>query len=420
MTPSRRRTAARQAISAGARRLRARLAFFRTVADCTYDWELWIGPAGETLYASPSCLRVTGRPAEAARRTPDFFRTLIHPADYPAWRRQMEESRRRDVPSMDFRIRRADGAEAWLAQETTRVFAPDGAWLGLRLSLRDVTDRVNAQRQLSEARERLEERVRERTADLDRANRELRTEIRRGNSARKELERSRERYRDLSTYLQQRIEEERTRIAREIHDELGQNLTALNMGLFSLEAPRQSGQPAMGRRLAALREIVSGTIATVQRISRELRPAILDELGLAEAIAWKARTVAESSGLNVTLARSGDFSDVSPEVSTALFRVFQEALTNVVRHADARAVRAALTRQRGRVLMEVADDGTGIDPLAVDAPGSLGLAGMRERLRAVGGRMDLGPAPEGGTLLSAVTPVRAAPARGKPRKAGAP
>ncbi|GFK94251.1 Oxygen sensor histidine kinase NreB [Fundidesulfovibrio magnetotacticus] len=397
------RLATRLRLSVGARRLRERLAVFRTVADGTYDWELWIGPAGDVRYVSPSCLRVTGRPAEAVRAEPDFFRRSIHPEDYPAWRRLMEQSLQRDVPSLDFRIRRPDGALVWLAQETTRVFGPDGSFKGLRLSLRDVTDRVSAQQALREAHERLEERVLERTAELDRANRELRTEIRRGNRTRRELERSRERFRSLSTYLQQRIEEERTRIAREIHDELGQNLTALNMGLFSLETPQARTDP---QRIAALRAIVAGTVESVQRIARELRPAILDELGLAEAVAWRARTFQESSGIAVGVETGPGITGVTPEVSTALYRVFQEGLTNVARHAGATRVRVRLTRSRGRLRLEVADNGRGLDPKALDAPGSLGLTGMRERVRAVGGRMDIGAAPGGGTLLCANVPER--------------
>jgi PAS domain S-box-containing protein len=371
--------------------MRAKLETFRTVADFTYDWEIWLGPNGGVRYASPSCLRVTGRPRQEALSDPLFFHRIIHPGDLPDWLAAMRASSPKspkfgsDVPPLDFRILRADGQTVWIAQETTRVFGPGGRFRGLRLSLRDVTDRVRVQEDLREAREKLEERVRERT---------------------RELERSRERYRALSGYLQERIEEERTRISREIHDELGQNLTALNMGLARLARPGgPGGPPDVAQRVSGLRELTAATLEAVRRISRELRPPMLDELGFREAVSWRARSFEESTGIAVDLRMGPDLPELGREAATALFRVFQEALTNVARHAGASRVRVFLTAGPIAFTMAVADDGVGIGPGALESPDSLGLAGMRERMRLVGGELEVRALARGGTRLKAVLPL---------------
>lgn len=371
-------------------RLRGRLDAYRTIADFTYDWEIWLAPDGAPRYVSPSCRRITGHPPGLALSDPHFFERIIHPDDFPAWRAAMGQGGRGDVPPLDFRILRADGQQAWIAQETTRVFGPAGRFRGLRLSLREVTDRVKVQEDLREAREKLEERVRHRTL---------------------ELERSRERYRALSGYFQERIEEERTRISREIHDELGQNLTALNMGLSRLS--RLGASPEAALRITDLRELTAATLDAVRRISRELRPPMLDELGFLEAVSWRARSFGEASGLYVELRQGKRLPEPGREAATALFRVFQEALTNVARHARASRVRVFLTCGHGLFTMVVEDDGAGISAAALDAPDSLGLAGMRERMRLVGGTLSIRALPQGGTRVKAALPMPGA-ARDRP------
>ncbi|GAB6037478.1 hypothetical protein JCM15519_20370 [Fundidesulfovibrio butyratiphilus] len=414
-----------------AARLRAALLeTYRTVADFTYDWEVWIGPDGRLRYVSPSCARVSGfDPAEVVADA-EFFARAIHPQDLPAWRAAMAAQARADrsmaargeqdpeLPSCpDFRLRRKDGREIWLAQETTRVFDASGRFRGLRLSLREVTDRVQAQMALAKAREELEHRVRERTRELDRAKRELRQEIRRGRKVQKELETSRERFCALSNYLQERIEAERARISREIHDELGQNLTALNMGLFSLEQAARNGHSPDPDRLASLKALTAEAITTVQRISRELRPAILDELGLGDALAWLVRSFEQSAATPASLERPADPLDLDPETATALYRVCQEALTNVARHAGASRVWVRLGLSRGRLTLTVQDDGCGVRPEALDDPHNLGLVGMRERMRAVGGDLSVGLRPGGGAAVT-VTVRRKRSGAGRAAKGG--
>lgn len=367
-------------------RSRQRLAMYRTVADCTYDLEIWVNPDASLRYVSPSCQRVTGYEPSQARRDPNFLDGIIAPVDLQRWRAAMDAASRADIGSMDFRIRRQSGEEIWLAQETTRVFGSRGQFLGLRLSLRDVTDRVRTQASLDQARQHLEERVRERTA---------------------ELEQSREQYRALSSYLQDSIEKERTRISREIHDVLGQDLTALNMGLHRLE---RSLDEADKRRehIGELRALVGGTLETVRRISRELRPPMLDELGFAEAVAWRARTFAEATGMTVD-CRATAVPPLPPELATALYRVLQECLTNVARHSNATRLSVRARATRDHIELRVADNGQGMSPDAADSPKSLGLIGMRERVRLVGGSLSISRPAEGGTEILVQAPLTPVP-----------
>jgi len=364
----------RYSIASLARRRRSTM--YRTVADFTYDWELWLSPEGRVRYTSPSGQRITGYSQDAVRTDPHFFARLIHPDDWSNWHRAMTESRLQNIESMDFRIHRADSREAWLAQETTRVLDQRGKFRGLRLSLRDVTDRIRDRQALDQSKAELEMRVRERTA---------------------ELEHSRERYKALSTYLQDSTEKERTRISREIHDVLGQDLTALNMGLHRLEKTCLRSPTQCAQQITELRDLLVGTLETVRRISRELRPPILDELGFAAAVAWKARSFEETTGIAVGLRIEGK-PVLTPEQATALYRILQETLTNVARHARASKVWVEI-ETAPELTLRVRDNGCGITPAELHAGDSLGIIGMRERIRACGGEMHIAPAPEGGTTV---------------------
>jgi PAS domain S-box-containing protein len=363
-------------------RQRTLLRMYRTVADFTYDLEIWMEAAGALRYVSPSCLRMTGYAAQNARRDRDFFARIIIPEDFPQWRWAMDCGHREDIAAMDFRIRRLDGAQIWLSQETTRVFDPRGRFQGWRLSLRDVTERVQVRMTLDQARQNLEERVRERTA---------------------ELELSRERYRALSGYLQDRIEKERAHISREIHDVLGQDMTAMNMGLHRLERSFQESGDGRLAQVAELRALVAGTLETVRRISRELRPPMLDELGFAEAVAWQIRTFAQASGLRVDQHIEGV--DLPAALATSMYRVLQECLTNAARHSGGNRLHVSVQTVKGELVMRVADNGRGITQSQADASGSLGLLGMRERVRLAGGALKVSRLPKGGTEVVVRVPL---------------
>jgi len=195
---------------------------------------------------------------------------------------------------------------------------------------------------------------------------------------------------------------ERARLARELHDETGQALTSILLGLKSLEDRLDSDE---GRAAATeLRELVVTTLQDVRRLAVELRPSALDDFGLVAAIERLTETFAAGSGIAVDLdARLGD-ERLPGEIETALYRLVQEALTNVLKHAGAARVRVTLTRDDGGVTAVVEDDGAGFD--AATRNGGLGLTGMRERLGIVGGRLTIDSTSGRGTTLLAEVPLR--------------
>jgi len=225
-----------------------------------------------------------------------------------------------------------------------------------------------------------------------------------------ELRRSREQLRSLSAHLQQIREEERIRIARELHDELGQALTSLKMDLeeiFSELAPEQQGAI---RRAQAMRALLDGTVRSVRRIATELRPLMLDDLGLVSTVEWLAHDFSERTGIVVTLDLPGPELVVGADLSTALFRVLQESLTNVARHAGASRVEVMLEQSDCEIRLHVRDNGKGIDLAAGGRNRTFGLIGMRERASILGGQVLIEGQPGVGTSVVMIVPVlRAAP-----------
>lgn len=214
-----------------------------------------------------------------------------------------------------------------------------------------------------------------------------------------------DRFRSLSAYLERVREEERARISREIHDDLGQSLTALRIEL-SLLAQAPVGAGDLGARLQPLRDLTDRTIRSVQRIAAELRPGILDDLGLAAAVEWQSGEFAKRTGIACRCRVPEDEPPIAPHAKTALYRILQEALTNVARHAGARRVEVALTVEGDAAVLRVADDGRGITDEELKSRASMGLLGMRERAALLGGRVALRAPQEGGTVVEARIPLR--------------
>jgi PAS domain S-box-containing protein len=223
------------------------------------------------------------------------------------------------------------------------------------------------------------------------------------------LERSEEQLRALSARLERLREEDRTRIAREIHDELGQTLTGLMMDLRWLEshveewaAPRRA--EAL-ERIVEARRVIDETVKAVQSIAADLRPGVLDKLGLAAALEYEARRFQERMGVPCLIRRDETLPPLSPEVTTALFRIFQECLTNVARHAGARHVWVDLRAADGEIRLSVEDDGRGLNEGAVERSTSLGLLGIRERVTMLGGSVRFALRDGGGTAVSVRVPT---------------
>lgn len=216
--------------------------------------------------------------------------------------------------------------------------------------------------------------------------------------------------RNLSARLEAAREQERTRIAREIHDQLGHALTVLKMDSAWLAERLRDDDPDVTERARSMSTLIERTIGTIRQIATELRPSLLDDLGLLAALEWEADEFGRRTGI-ATWARGPEEPLALDEAhATAIFRIFQEALTNVARHARAKTVRAILTQTASEVALEVVDDGCGFEPGTVTNPGSLGIVGMRERARMLGGTLSLEGRPGKGTRLRVTLPLGGSPA----------
>lgn len=220
------------------------------------------------------------------------------------------------------------------------------------------------------------------------------------------LQSSNDQLRALAARLDSVREEERQVIAREIHDQIGQALTALKLDLGWLRNQlRGHGDPGLVKRAAAMDGLVEQILETARRVSAELRPAILDDLGLAAAIGWQARDLEQRTGIACDVHLPSDAPPIAPDVALALFRIVQEALTNVVRHAAARRVRIDLTVKGDTALLSIADDGRGATAEELQRPAALGVLGMRERALVVGGTVAITGSTGHGTTVTVIVPL---------------
>jgi signal transduction histidine kinase len=261
------------------------------------------------------------------------------------------------------------------------------------ISMRELAARQRAERDLRVLNADLEWRVAERTRELQNTNACLQA---------------------LSARLEAIREEERARVAHEVHEGLGQLLTALKIDLDLL--PRRIAGVASGaaaellqQRLQMMSQLALTMIHSVRRIAAELRPSMLDDLGLAAAIHWQLREFEGGCGVRCTFTCEPEAADVEPLGAITLFRIVQEALRNVAQHAHATSVTIALGTQAGHTVLEVRDDGWGITDADLGSPRSLGLLAMRERARLLGGTVDIHGAPGHGTTVSVRVPSASPP-----------
>jgi len=225
--------------------------------------------------------------------------------------------------------------------------------------------------------------------------------------AEEQLRESHERLRALSTYLQSVREEERTRIAREVHDELGQALTSCKLDLSWIASKLPPELKPLLDKARALTSHIDSTIQTVRRISSELRPGVLDHLGLVAAIEWQANEFQNRTGIRCDVHARVREPLPDQNLATTFFRIFQETLTNVIRHAGATHVWVDLREANSQITLEVKDNGRGIGRTEIYNSRSMGLLGMRERAALLGGIFKIGSIPRGkGTLVRVSIPVQ--------------
>jgi signal transduction histidine kinase len=228
------------------------------------------------------------------------------------------------------------------------------------------------------------------------------------------LAQSHEQLQALAANLTSMIEAERTQIARDVHDVLGQALTSLKMDVAWLEQrlPVESSDPStpastsLRAKTRTMSQHIDATIQSVQRIASQLRPALLDDFGLEAAIEWQIQEFQERTETRCDFVSSLDELELSDDQSIAAFRIFQEALTNIARHAHASRVHVLLEENAGHLMLEIQDNGRGISEINLSGVQSLGVLGMQERARLVGGEVKINGVPGQGTTVTVCIPLR--------------
>lgn len=338
----------------------------RTVLDMS-PLALWITDGDHVAFANRAAFELFGaRQGEHLVGRSVF--TLLRAESHAALRKQMATAAAGTAPPVVAgTIARLDGASREV--EIAAAALPDHGRSVLQMVITDVTQRQQLVREQSRHREEL---------------------------------------RRLSASVVEAREEERRRIARELHDELGQRLTALKMELSSLDPAK--GQRCSEARVITMLEMIDDTVASVRRIAADLRPMMLDDLGLNAAIEWLARDAARRLDLAVSVRLGEDDPPVSQSAAIALYRMVQEALTNVARHAHATDVRIQMRQQAGELVLTVHDNGVGFPGNLQQNEGRYGLLGIRERAYMLGGRLEVDNPPAGGGRLTVRLPL-IAPAR---------
>ena len=332
------------------------------------------------FYVSPAFDRMWGFSAEKLYREPRAWQELVHAADRARVRRAFKARRPGNPYDMELRITRPDGAVRWIRARGFPIC--DASGRAYRMA--GIAEDITARREAAEA-----------------------------------LQSSHQRMRELALHLQSVREEEGKRIAREIHDELGALLLTIKIDLDACRKRQTAAStPDLGATMQELTDRIDTAIAAVRRIATDLRPSVLDHVGVLAAVEWQAQDMERRTGIKCdVVADSGkEELDLDPERATAIFRIVQEALTNVVRHSEATQVHIALREGAGGVEVQIRDNGRGFDTARPPDRERWGLVGMAERAGAFGGKLNITSAMPQGTAITVNIP---ASPTGKKKRHGA-
>lgn len=338
---------------------------YHTLAEVSPVGIFHTDAAGSTTYVNPRWCQISGITYEKAMGNGWF--EAVHPDDRDMLRRNWEEAtRNQQVSVSEYRFVRPNGSTAWVIGQAIPERDADGAIVGYVGTTTDITDRKLAE---------------------------------------KEMEESSQKLRQLTTHLLNIREEERKRIGREIHDELGQQLTAIKMDISWIAKKTDPSQEAFKTKLQNVIALLDGGNQSIRRILNELRPVILDDYGLLEALRWQAQQFTANTHIPVAMTASESDMKIPEEISTCIFRIFQEALTNITRYAKATQVKVSLDIDSDSVLMNIEDNGLGFDTELTKTKKSFGILGMKERVASLNGRFDLSSVPGNGTRISIHIPI---------------
>lgn len=327
------------------------------------NWEYY--PDKEEIHWSDEMYRLWEITKTDVRIKHNQYLDKIYPADKERFLKQQAQFYQdRQSWDIEFRIVTSDQSVKWLYAKAVAVNDHSGQEY-FRGTLQDITERKKTEQELKNTNEEL---------------------------------------RYLSSHLQNVREEERMQIARDIHDELGQQLTGLKMDVSQLRKNLYSTDHA-AQRIGGIMSLIDETVQSVRKIASNLRPSILDDLGLIAALEWHSEEVQKRYGIPVLFSTSVTESNLPKPLITGLFRIYQEALTNVIRHAKAGKVISNLNQNNSNLILSVADDGKGIDRRVLQNGKTWGLIGIKERTYLLGGHYELNSEPGKGTQITVTVPL---------------
>ena len=343
---------------------------FRTVADFAYDWEIWLGMDGNFIYVSPSCERITGYKAQEFIENPTLFLSIVHPIDQHSFRLHLDNIEKSpNIYHLDFRIIRRDGQERWISHYCQPVYNVDGKRLGYRSSNRDITDRKKAEDKIIEYQEQL---------------------------------------RFLTSELLLSEARERRQLSVDLHDGIGQTLAMCQINTQKLQ---QSANSETVRKCAdQIIKLIEMAISDTRTLTFNLSPPSLYELGLEAALDELAEKIQQEYGLLITLQDDGRLKRINLNTQISLYRAVRELIFNVVKHAQAREMKITISENDSRLLISVKDDGIGFDTGKIDfdlaESRAFGFFSVRERLKSLGGRVEIRSKPGHGTLVTLAVPLK--------------
>lgn len=360
------------------------------------------GETGEVVYQNPELIRISGYSASEAGDVQSALKAMI--PDHVDLQAKMEKLRQLEEAGGGIfldEIKTKDGATKIVEMRT--MVLPDRTRVGMLI---DVTRREEAEKALREVNINLENRVEKRTAELKEINKKLRREVKERRKVEKELEHSREELRYLSEHLQRAREEERLSIAREVHDELGQLLSVMKIDASFLgqNVPKRSSH--IEKQIESFQSQIDGAIQAVRDICSRLRPSVLMHFGLPAAIEWYMEDLQKRTGINCISQIDMNVPVEETELSLVLFRILQEAMTNIIRHAEATNVNVILTVKNDNIVLKIMDNGKGITADQMMKPQSFGIIGIRERVRFWGGNSTFEGVPGKGTAVTIAIPFK--------------
>jgi PAS domain S-box-containing protein len=336
----------------------------KATSDIVWDWDL----VKDTIWWNDNYYENMKYEKRGELLTSEDWYSNIHPDDMDRVKRNTKSAFQStsNIWRDEYRYKKSDGSYLYFFDRGLIMRDDKGKAVRMIGSMEDVTDRIQTEKELKESYKEI---------------------------------------RELTDHLQNIREEERTHMAREIHDELGQQLTVMKMDVSWLSGKLKNTDDVVNNRVKELIQLLDNTVKTVRRISSELRPSLLDDLGLIAAIEWHLKDFERRVAIKTLLTAPEKEISLPDKTKTALFRIFQESLTNVARHAEANKIDVTIENVNGHCILTITDDGKGFDEYKTADKKTLGILGMKERTAMIGGSYEIHSNPGKGTTVKVDVPL---------------